>query len=91
MELYAYIKELCQKAKETDTPLEINLSGIKYNLHYPDERFWKIAGKIGAAVTFGRDAHDSTALLDLEPIEIAKSIVRRYKLNYIGRPKLVRI
>jgi histidinol-phosphatase (PHP family) len=82
---------LCQKAKETDTPLEINLSGIKYNLHYPDERFWKIAGKIGSPVTFGRDAHDSTALLDPDPVTIAKSIVKRYKLNYIGRPKLIPI
>lgn len=82
---------LCEMAKETNTPLEINLSGIRYNLHYPDERFWKIAGKIGAPVTFGRDAHDSTALLDSEPVAIAKILVKRYKLNYIGRPKLVPI
>ena len=82
---------LCKKAKEYDIPLEINLHGIHYNRHYPDERFWKIAGKVGAPVTFGMDAHDSFALLDKECVAIAKAMVKKYKLNYIGKPKLVSI
>lgn len=82
---------LCVKAREHNIPLEINLSGIMYNQHYPDERFWKIAGKIGTPVTFGRDAHDSTALLDTECIDIAFGMVKKFKLNHIGKPKLVSI
>lgn len=51
------IRRLCRKARETDTPLEINLLGIRENRQYPDERFWKIAAEEGNTVILGCDAH----------------------------------
>ena len=88
-ELYkSEITRLCLAAKEMDIPLEINLAGIRYNKHYPSDSFWKIAGEIGVPVTFGIDAHINTDILNKEQFEIAHSIVKRHKLNYIGKPKL---
>lgn len=51
------MRRLCEAAKETDTPLEINLLGIREGRHYPDARFWAIAGEVGNAVVLGCDAH----------------------------------
>ncbi len=51
------ITRLCETAKETDTPLEINLLGIREGRHYPDARFWAIAGAVGNDVVIGCDAH----------------------------------
>ncbi len=51
------IRRLCRKARETDTPLEINLLGIREKRHYPDDRFWRIAAEEGNAVILGCDAH----------------------------------
>lgn len=82
---------LCKKAKEHYIPLEINLAGINYGLHYPDPRFWKIAGIIGSPVTFGFDAHDANALLNKEIVAVAEYMVRKYRLNYIGKPKIIEI
>ncbi len=82
------ITRLCLAAKETDTPLEINLLGIRYQKHYPSERFWRIAGEIGVPVTIGFDAHDSRFLLDKEKLEIAYNLINKYNLNYIGKPRL---
>ena len=82
------ITRLCLAARETDTPLEINLLGLRYQKHYPTERFWKIAGEVGAPVTIGYDAHDSAWLLDKEKLEVANNLIHKFKLNYIGKPKL---
>ncbi len=45
-------REIVQKAKETDTPLEYNLLGIEYSakdgfMGYPHDKFWHIAGEMG--------------------------------------------
>ena len=58
------IRRLCRKAKETDTPLEINLLGIREARHYPNERFWRIAAEEGCAVILGCDAHHPKDLAD---------------------------
>ena len=58
------MRRLCRAAKETDTPLEINLLGLREGRHYPNERFWRIAGEEGNAVILGFDAHEPEQLLD---------------------------
>lgn len=80
--------EICRVAKETDTPLEINFLGIREKRRYPNETFWEIAGEIGAPVTFGFDAHSVSSAYDGESLKIAEELVKKYKLNYIGEPKL---
>lgn len=57
------MERLCRKALETDTPLELNLLGAGTHRHYPDERFWAIAGRVGCAAVLGSDAHKPEALL----------------------------
>ena len=79
---------LCEAAKAYKTPLEINLHGIKNNRFYPSDRFFSIAGKVGAPVTFGIDAHDAKAILDKDQVMRAAEMVERHKLNYIGMPML---
>lgn len=82
---------LCIAAKEHNIPLEINLHGLQHNRFYPSDRFFKIAGEVGAPVAFGMDVHDCASLLDKEQIRLARDMVVRHNLNYIGMPKLVSI
>ena len=85
------MERICVASKEHNVPLEINLHGIRNERHYPCDRFFSIAGRIGAPVTFGYDAHECSALLDKKPLARATEMVKRHKLNYIGMPRLVPI
>ena len=83
-----HMRRLCIKARELDIPLELNFLGMRRGRHYPAERFWKIAGEVGVPVTFGCDAHAAQHACPGETLETAIEWVRRFKLNYIGRPKI---
>lgn len=72
---------LCEAAKETGTPLEINLLGIREGRHYPDERFWAIAGEVGNAVILGSDAHTPADVCDKASEKRALDIVTKYSLQ----------
>lgn len=59
-------REICIKAKETNTPLEINGGGMRRGLRqvddemvypYPNTHFWKIAAEVGNDAVLGIDAH----------------------------------
>ena len=82
------ITRLCQASLELDVPLEINLGGVRNKKFYPAEKFWETAGLIGSPVTIGYDAHSARDLLNKEQIAVAKAIIDKYKLNYIGIPKI---
>lgn len=83
------MRRLCAAAREKNIPLEINFLGMRANRHYPQERFWKLAGEEGAPVTFGFDAHDVEGACDKASLVRAMELVDKYGLNYIGRPNLV--
>lgn len=51
------MRRLCRAALAAETPLEVNLLGLREGRNYPDERFWRIAGEEGCAVVLGCDAH----------------------------------
>ena len=88
-ELYCNeMKKICMASKEYDIPLEINFLGIRAHRRYPNENFWRIAGKVGAPVTFGFDAHLPEDAADLASLETAEALVKKFDLNYIGRPVL---
>ena len=82
---------ICKTAKEYNIPLEINFLGIRAKRNYPREDFWQLVGEIGAPVTFGFDAHDAKNAYDGESLLKAKELVKKYNLNYIGKPKLIKI
>ncbi len=89
-----YIKEMrkiCVASKKHNIPLEINLLGIRENRTYPKEIFWQIAGEEQCPVTFGFDAHDVLSAYDADSIIIAKEWVKKFNLNYIGKPEIINI
>lgn len=77
------MRKLCRAARETETPLEINLLGIREGRHYPDERFWRLAAEEGNTVIFGCDAHRPSDVYDPRSEEKALALVRRLGLTRI--------
>lgn len=76
-------RELCLFAKEQGIPLEINFLGIWDKRHYPNRRFWKIAGEVGNTVIFGADAHQPEKVWNPEAVSVAEKMVKEYHLNLI--------
>ena len=72
---------LCRGVKELGYPLELNLLGLGEGRHYPDHRFWEIAGETGNAVILGCDAHEPEGICIPETEEKARAIVARYGLH----------
>lgn len=57
-DIYArYMRRICEKAKEKNVPLEINLLGLGERRFYPNAEFWKIAAEVGNDAVCGIDAH----------------------------------
>lgn len=77
------MRRLCRKALETDTPLELNLLGIREGRHYPRERFWRIAAEEGNPVILGCDAHSPRHVCDRSSEEKALQMVQRLGLKLI--------
>ncbi len=75
------MRGLCQGARELGIPLEINFLGIRTKRHYPNERFWEIAGQEKNQVVFGSDAHGPATVWDSESIAVAERMVQRYGLK----------
>ena len=48
---------LCRGVKELGVPMEYNLLGLRNGRNYPDDRFWRIAARVGNTVILGIDAH----------------------------------
>lgn len=77
------MKSVCETSLETDTPLEINLLGIRGRRPYPKDKFWEMVGRYGCKVVFGSDAHSPAELLCTEDFDRAMEMVDKYGLNYI--------
>ena len=85
------MKRICDASVTYNVPLEINFLGIRSQRRYPRELFWELAGKTGAPVTFGSDAHDPQNTFDESSLALAKEWVKKYSLNYIGRAEIIPI
>ena len=85
------MERLCKAAKETNTPLEINLLGIREGRHYPDERFWAIAGEVGNDIVLGCDAHRPADVCDKASERVALELVKKYDLHLLETVQLRRI
>jgi len=83
------MRKICVAAREKNIPLEINFLGFRAGRHYPQERFWKLAGEEQSPVTFGFDSHDVAGAFDGTSLPRAMDLVEHYGLNYIGEPKLI--
>ena len=78
------MSEICRVSIETDTPLELNLQGIKGGKSFPKDAFWEMVGKYGCPVVIGFDAHKPSALLDENSSKKAFEMIEKYSLNYTG-------
>ena len=85
------MKKICEVSKEYNLPLEINFVGIRLGRHYPNPKFWEIAGGVGSPVVLGFDAHDVDAAGDRASIEVAMEYVEKFNLNLLERPTIKRI
>lgn len=74
---------LCEAAKELQIPLEINCLGIRDNRYYSRDEFYKIAGKVGAKMIVGFDAHDAVSAYDNESLEKIKKLKEKYNLKIV--------
>ena len=81
--------KLIKVSEEYNIPLEINFLGIREGRKYPKEHFWELVGKTKAPVTFGFDAHHSSHAADFDSLPKAMELVKKYNLNYIGKPNLI--
>ena len=75
------MRKLCRAAKRTQTPLEINLLGIRDHRNYPDERFWRIAGEEQNTVVIGCDAHLPEHTADFQSEKKALAMAERFGLQ----------
>ena len=83
------MRKICVASKKLNIPLEINFLGLRENRIYPTDSFWEIAGDEQSPVTFGFDAHSALSACDDESLVKAKEMVKKYNLNYIGKPELI--
>ena len=72
---------ICKASLETDTPLEINFNGIRFQRFYPNPIFWRLAAEAGCKVVFGYDAHCPDDVMDKASESIALSMVKDLGLN----------
>ncbi len=82
------MRKLCIASRKMNIPLELNLLGIREERNYPREEFWKVAGEEQSPVTFGLDSHRAEDAWDEKSLVVAKKMVQKYALNYIGKPEL---
>jgi histidinol-phosphatase (PHP family) len=85
------MEKLCVCSLENNIPLEINCLGIRTGRFYPNPRFWEVVSEVGSPVTFGFDAHTPEDAFDGKSLEAARWLVKRYKLNYIGKPNIIKL
>lgn len=71
---------LCRKALETETPLELNLVGVYLKRHYPGDRFWSVAGRVGNQAVIGMDAHDPQALFFREGVDHCLNMAKHHRI-----------
>lgn len=89
-ELYEQcMRNLCQVSKELSIPLEINLLGILGHRHYPNPRFWKIAGEVGNDVVLGSDAHLPDQVVNPDVIRAAMAMAEKNHLHVLDTVELV--
>lgn len=86
-----HIRRLCRAAKSCDTPLEINLLGLRAGRHYPHLPLWEIAAEEGCKVVLGSDAHKPESVLIPENEAQGLKIADQFGLELITEPTLRKI
>ena len=86
-----FCREIVKTAVEFDTPLEINLGGLRFNnliaekngaFPYPNKTFFKIVSELGAKVVIGIDAHSPSDFYESD-FDHANAFVKEFNLNLV--------
>ena len=80
---------LIRAAKQHDIPLEINLYGMRDGRHYPNEEFWRVAGRLGAKANLGFDSHHEKHVADQGEIIRGLRLADRFGVEVVDGIKLV--
>ena len=80
------MRRLCRAAKACDTPLEVNMLGLRQDRHYPSDRFFRLVAEEDCQVVIGSDAHKPEQVLLPENEVQALAAVERFRLNLITMP-----
>lgn len=86
-----HMRRICRNAKSCDLPLEINMLGLRQGRHYPNERFFAVVAEEGCKVVIGSDAHKPEQVLLPDNYAQATELVKRFDLNLITEPQIVKI
>ncbi len=78
-----HMRPLCQAARQTSTPLELNFLGLSAGRHYPNPLFWELAAEEGCDVVFGIDAHTPEQIQNLQAEAAALEMAAYYHLNLL--------
>lgn len=74
---------LCKAAKESNTPLEINMLGLRDNRFYPRKDFWEVAGEVDCDAILGCDAHNPDHIALESDINKAKEFAKEFNINIV--------
>ena len=86
-----HVRDICRNASQSGTPLEINLLGLAFGRHYPNELFWEVAAEENCKVVLGIDAHAPVQILNTEPEARALEMVQRFGLELLDTVELRQI
>lgn len=82
---------LIRAAKESGTPLEINILGRNNGRHYPNEAFFEIVAEESCPVILGMDAHAPEHVLNAAVEEELLEMVKRLGLELLETVELRKI
>lgn len=79
----AQMRRICEKAKEKNVPLEINLLGLGERRFYPRAEFWKIAAEVGNKAICGVDAHTPDNFDCNETYQLALKLAKEWGVEVL--------
>lgn len=87
----ACMREICRTAKASNTPLELNLLGIRKKRNYPNPLFWEVAAEEDNQVILGCDAHSPDEVANSRDISAAISFLKQYNIKPIDTVTLKKL
>lgn len=82
-EIYCkHMKRIVEASIEYDFPLEVNFFGFIDGRHYPSDRFFSMASKMGAKFVIGCDAHNPGVIANPEDVPQFEEFLKRNGIVY---------
>ena len=76
-----HMVRIVEKSLELDIPLEINMYGFSDGRHYPCDRFFEMASKMGAKFVLGCDAHQPMLVRRPEQAPGLSAFLEKYGID----------